>query len=477
VRKYFAIFLSVCVLVSLVALTGCSLWGYDDDDDVIAPAASMTISGSVDIPGDGIGASNLRGAVTLASNLKAQAYTLAVGGTETPVGTAVDVSSADGSYTVTFTAAAGYYFVKITSADVATFKMLNVVGNLATTDTTTTANVTSETTAVALVVISNSTTELMDPTTVAAADVATTKTAIETAIAGDGDVESITPTVAATALALNKTTAGIVVGATEALTATITPTYATNVTWTSSAATIASVNATGVVRGVAAGVATITVAADGGLTATCLVTVSEVPVTGVTLNKNATTLTVGANETLTANVAPSNAADKTVEWTTSAVGIASVNNGVVTAVAPGVATITVTTTDGGFTANCLVTVAVQTTTNVSLQDTVSGRALSEVLIKITGVAADFTTTVTLPDANSKNWVLSKDADLTTTHGALILRAQADTNGTAVTLADGFTLFADFNALTFTTGLPTGAQVFILNQGTDPVSTVTQSNVL
>lgn len=200
------------------------------------------------------------------------------------------------------------------------------------------------------------------------------------------------------------------------------------------------------------------------------------PVTGVTLNKETTALSVSASETLIAAVAPDTATNKAVTWSSSNTSVATVDdNGKVTGVAVGQATITVTTVDGSLTDTCVVTVQ----SPVALQGTVSGRALSEVLIKITGVAADFTTTTSLPDTAStpKTWVLSKDADLTTTHGALILRAQADSNGTAISLADGFKIFADFDSLTFTTDLPTGAQVFILNQGTDPATVVTQSDVL
>lgn len=78
-------------------------------------------------------------------------------------------------------------------------------------------------------------------------------------------------------------------------------------TWKSDKPEIATVDANGKVTGVKAGEATITVTTeDGGKTATCKVTVSEtsVAVTGVTLNKTALTLNIGANETLSATVAP-----------------------------------------------------------------------------------------------------------------------------------------------------------------------------
>ena len=69
-----------------------------------------------------------------------------------------------------------------------------------------------------------------------------------------------------------------------------------------------------------AGEATITVTTeDGGKTATCKVTVSdtEIKVTGVTLNKTALTLNIGASETLTATVAPADATNKKVTWKSS----------------------------------------------------------------------------------------------------------------------------------------------------------------
>jgi len=82
-----------------------------------------------------------------------------------------------------------------------------------------------------------------------------------------------------------------------------------------------------------------------------------VSVTGVSLNTNSTTVEEGKDVTLTATVAPSNATNQGVSWTTSDSSIATVSGGIVTGVSEGSATITVTTSDGGYTATCLVTVA------------------------------------------------------------------------------------------------------------------------
>ena len=94
-----------------------------------------------------------------------------------------------------------------------------------------------------------------------------------------------------------------------------------------------------------------------GITIVCTIEEPTVAVTGVTLNQSEAQMTVGGETlTLTATVNPNNATDQSVSWSTSDANVATVENGVVTAVAAGNATITVTTTDGSFTATCAVTV-------------------------------------------------------------------------------------------------------------------------
>ena len=116
-----------------------------------------------------------------------------------------------------------------------------------------------------------------------------------------------------------------------------------------------------------AGEATITVTTDDGAkTAACKVTVT-MPVSGVTLNKTALTLNIGANETLTATVAPADATNKKVTWKSSDATVATVDaNGKVTGVKAGEATITVTTDDGGKTATCKVTVKPNLVSEITL---------------------------------------------------------------------------------------------------------------
>lgn len=84
--------------------------------------------------------------------------------------------------------------------------------------------------------------------------------------------------------------------------------------------------------------------------------IQTVAVTGVSLNAASGELTVGGQTTLTATVKPADASNKTVTWASSAPAVASVVNGVVTALAPGSAKITVKTADGGFTAEYALTV-------------------------------------------------------------------------------------------------------------------------
>ncbi len=91
-----------------------------------------------------------------------------------------------------------------------------------------------------------------------------------------------------------------------------------------------------------------------------------VPVKKLTLDRNILKLSKGETTTLKAIAEPANATNKDVTWNSNAPGIASVNNGHVTAVAAGVATISAQTVDGGLRATCQVTVTDETTGNTEI---------------------------------------------------------------------------------------------------------------
>lgn len=168
-----------------------------------------------------------------------------------------------------------------------------------------------------------------------------------------------------TGVSLDTTTLSFnAIGQSKTLTATVEPANASNkdVIWSSSNTAVATVN-NGVVTAVGEGTAVITVATeDGGKTATCEVTVSLgaiIPVEGVSLDTTSLNMTkIGQSAQLIATVTPANATNKNVTWSSSNTDVATVENGVITAVGSGTAIITVTTEDGSKTATCTVTVLI-----------------------------------------------------------------------------------------------------------------------
>ncbi|WFR65675.1 S-layer homology domain-containing protein [Paenibacillus amylolyticus] len=83
----------------------------------------------------------------------------------------------------------------------------------------------------------------------------------------------------------------------------------------------------------------------------------NVPVSGISLDKTTLSIVEGQSEQLTAAVLPANATKKAVTWSSSNPAVATVSaTGQVKAVAPGTASITVITVDGGFSASATVTV-------------------------------------------------------------------------------------------------------------------------
>ena len=141
------------------------------------------------------------------------------------------------------------------------------------------------------------------------------------------------------------------------LIASIEPENATDKTvrWSSDNESVAVVD-DGKVEIVGVGVANVTVTSNSNSAASDSVTIEVKPiaVTSVILDRQTLELTVGTKETLKATVLPEDATDTNVVWTTSDEFVATVNNGVVTAVSEGKAAITATA--GDKSATCEVTV-------------------------------------------------------------------------------------------------------------------------
>ena len=127
----------------------------------------------------------------------------------------------------------------------------------------------------------------------------------------------------------------------------------------------------------------------------------SVAVTTVTLNQSSLSLTVGNTAALTATVQPSDASNKSVNWSSSNTGVATVNNGTVTAVAAGSATITVTTADGGKTAVCAVTVSASQGVTGSTNITINFDGPAEDIVLQSG--SSDSTSVTFTVANSAQY--------------------------------------------------------------------------
>ncbi|GBU26904.1 hypothetical protein R84B8_00420 [Treponema sp. R8-4-B8] len=169
----------------------------------------------------------------------------------------------------------------------------------------------------------------------------------------------------------------------------------------------------------------------GGLTA-CKEPDSTVKVASVTLNETALTMTVGDEITLTATVAPSNATNQNVEWSSSAPSVVSVLNGKVKAQTAGSGNITVKTQDGGKTATCTVTVnnpqpnTVTTPTATPASGEVSNNTAITLATTTAGAAIYYTQDGTEPSTASA--LYSDSAKPVITAGKLTLKAVAVKEG-------------------------------------------------
>jgi len=188
----------------------------------------------------------------------------------------------------------------------------------------------------------------------------------------DTAVVTVTPATVAT-VAVSPATASLVVGQTVQLTATPQDVDGNLlsgrvVTWASTNPGVATVNANGLVSGVAAGAATVMVACEGQSTPVAI-TVTVVPVASVAVSPASANVIVGQTAQLTATPKDANGnplSGRTVTWATSNAAVASVSgNGLVTGGAAGTATITASSEGQNGTAAITVTVVPVASVSVS----------------------------------------------------------------------------------------------------------------
>jgi uncharacterized protein YjdB len=200
------------------------------------------------------------------------------------------------------------------------------------------------------------------------------------------------PTVNVIGVTLTPATLEIPAGQTGTLSAALIPVNADEqtVSWASSNEGIATVSGTGLsatVTGVTQGTATITVTtSDGGFTDTTEVTVTApVPPTSISLNRDSLTMLAGASETLTATLSPEDSAPGVI-WASSDESVATVSNdGVVTAVSVGTATITVTSV-------LAPTVSASAEVTVAAAPPWEGRAINKLVVRNLSDGVDSGTT-------------------------------------------------------------------------------------
>ncbi len=241
--------------------------------------------------------------------------------------------------------------------------------------------------------------------------------------------------VAVTGITISQSSLTIAIGGTAQLNTVIAPSGATDtsVAWTSSDTTVAAVSPTGLVSAIKVGTATVTVkTADGGFTASCVVTVNPVSVTGVSLNPSSASVAIGKTQQLTAALVPANATNTALTWSSSAGAVATVSSaGLVTGVASGTAIITVTTADGGFTATSTITVTTTVAvTGVSLETTSVGL--------LTGKTLQLTATMSPGAATNKTvtWSSSNSSVASVSTSGLVTGVAVGSATITVTTADG-----------------------------------------
>ncbi len=202
------------------------------------------------------------------------------------------------------------------------------------------------------------------------------------------------------------------------------------VIWTSNDPRIAMVDSNGKVTAISEGVALITATAadDSDVKAVCTVTVSLKKVTSISLSQTSKTMKVGDSSTLSATIAPSDAEDKRVTWSSSNPSVVSVTaSGAIQALSKGTAIVTATTVDGSFSASC----------TVKVEGTVSSISLDKTMLRLEVGSNSTLKATTYPDealSSNISWT-SSDASIVSVSGGYVYAYKVGTATITVSYGD------------------------------------------
>ncbi|MCR4565699.1 MAG: Ig-like domain-containing protein [Bacteroidales bacterium] len=242
-------------------------------------------------------------------------------------------------------------------------------------------------------------------------------------------------------VALDQTSLEMVEGTTAKLVATVLPAEAEDKTleWSSTDAEVATVDADGLVSALKPGTAVIKATAkDGGIAASCEVSVTKriIAVTGITLDKTTLPIKVGGNYTLAATIAPPDATDKSVTWASDDTDVAMVDSkGKVVGVSVGTAHITATSVSyPDIKAECEVNVSsdVVAVTGVTLDKTEATLVVGETLQLAATIAPENATDQRV------RWSVSPESIASVSESGLVTAITAgNATVTATTMDGGF----------------------------------------
>lgn len=215
---------------------------------------------------------------------------------------------------------------------------------------------------------------------------------------------TLTITVPVTSVSISPTTFTVNIGSSKQLMATVVPSNATNktVSWSSANTAIATVNSNGMVSGITAGSTTIRAqTADGGFTTISAVTVT-IGVQNVALNMRNLSLSKGATFQVIATIAPSNATNKILSWSSAISSVATVSNsGLITAVGNGTGIISCFSQDGNKSASIIVRVTTPVSSVRLNQTTLTlSRNATYQLLSVISPSTSSNRTVTWSTSNS-----------------------------------------------------------------------------